>query len=81
MERIKRTTLSLPLEEGGLGVTQILAKIKAFRVKHITDIFNIPRVQCVPFAIHWLNVSLRKELTQTEHTIEKRVFKHLLSIK
>jgi hypothetical protein len=75
IERIKRTTLSLPIEEGGLDITQIAAKIKAFRVKHIADIFARPGAQWVPFAIYWLNVPLRKEIALTNHKIGKRGLK------
>lgn len=63
IERVKRSTLILPLEEGGLGVTQIAAKIKAFRVKNIIDIFKRPRAQWVPFATYWLSISLIRNST------------------
>jgi hypothetical protein len=75
IERVKRSTLTLPIEEDELGVIHLKAKIRAFRIKHIIDIFKRPRVQWDSFAIYWLNIPLRKELAQTDHQIGKRGLK------
>jgi hypothetical protein len=68
MERVKRSTLTLPLEEGGLGVLQIAAKIKAFRVKHNINVFRRPRAQWVPFAIYCLNIPFKWIGNETDGT-------------
>ena len=58
-EWVKRETLFLSPQEGGLGLINISAKFKALQVKHLINLMYGSYTKWHSFAIYWIGLSLR----------------------
>ena len=59
-ELVKRETLYLSKEQGGIGLIHIKSKMQAFQVKHIKQLIYGQYAKWHDFAIYWIGLKLRK---------------------
>ena len=59
-ELVKRKTLYLSKEKGGIELTHVDTKVKAFQIKHVFKLINGEYAKWQSLAIYWIGHSLRK---------------------
>lgn len=60
VEKVKRSTMYLPSEEGGISLVQIESKLKAFLIKHILNLLYGDFAKWHPFAVYWIGHQLSR---------------------
>ena len=64
-ERIKRDSLIMNYDDGGLKLVKIKAKLQAMQIKHFIEITNNYEKPCNQYAIIWLKFLFRKHGLKT----------------
>ncbi|KAI8521374.1 hypothetical protein Bbelb_011280 [Branchiostoma belcheri] len=64
-ELVKRQTLLLPKDQGGVGLVSVPLKAKALMLKTLKKVFTDPQHPCSCFSKYWLGLELRRIDSQT----------------